>query len=95
MRAEHSGENNGMPKSAIELAKLAIAFEKAHAVYFPASAHDMAELGSKILAEEGVPYWISPGGDSITCTKCRMTSRNPNDVVNRYCGFCHVFHNVE
>ncbi len=76
----------------IQLAKLAIAWEKAHAVYFPASAHEMAELGSKILAEVGVRYWIGPHGDSITCTKCRNTSNHPSDVAEHYCGFCHVFH---
>lgn len=76
----------------VRLAKLAIAFEQAHAVFFPAGAHEMAELGSEICAEAGVKYWISPMGHSITCTKCRKTSRNPNDIEKRYCGFCKVFH---
>jgi len=78
--------------ASVRLAKLAVAFERAHAVYFPASAHEMGELGSKILAEEGVRYWISPGGDSITCAECRLTGNNPNDVQQHYCGFCHMFH---
>jgi hypothetical protein len=82
-------------KASIELAKRAIAFERASAVYFPDPAKDMAELGSAVMAEEGVRYWISPGGDSITCTKCRLSSRNPHDVANRYCGSCHVFHDDE
>lgn len=79
-------------KPAIELAKRAIAGEKAFAVFFPDPAKEMAELASAVMAEEGVRYWISPGGDSITCTKCRMRSNHPHDVGNRYCGFCHVFH---
>lgn len=79
-------------KPAVELAKLAIAYERATAVYFPDPAKDMAELASAVLTGEGVRYWIAPGGDSITCTKCRATSRNENDVVNRYCGNCHLFH---
>ena len=78
--------------AAIRLAKLAIAYEHALAVYFPDPAREMAELASEVLAAAGVKYWISPWGDSITCTKCRKTSHNPNDVKERYCGFCHVFH---
>lgn len=79
-------------KPAVKLAQLAIAYERATGVYFAAAALEMAELGSAVMAEEGVAYWISPGGDSITCTKCRHTSWSPNDVEQRYCGFCHVFH---
>jgi hypothetical protein len=79
-------------KPAVKLAQLAIAFEQAHAVFFPASAVEMADLASAVMAEEGIGFWISPHADSITCTKCRRTSRNPHDVANRYCGFCHEFH---
>lgn len=78
----------------IELAKLAVAWEKAHAVYFPASAKDMAEIGAAILKEEGIQYWISPRGDAITCVECRMTSFNKNDVASLYCGHCHRFHTL-
>jgi hypothetical protein len=81
-------------KPSVRLAKLAIAYERAFAVFFPSPAHEMADLASAVMAEEGVPYWISPYGDSITCTKCRHTSRNLNDIERRYCGFCHVFHEV-
>ena len=31
---------------------------------------------------------VSP---SITCPRCQMTSYNPNDVLNGYCGNCHDF----
>jgi len=31
---------------------------------------------------------------SITCPACGSTSHNPNDVVNRYCGRCHQFHDT-
>ena len=79
-------------KPAVKLAQLAIAFEQAHAVFFPAGAIEMAELGSAVMAEEGIGFWISPDGLGITCTKCRRSSRNPNDVAQRYCGFCHEFH---
>jgi hypothetical protein len=29
---------------------------------------------------------------SITCPSCSKTSYNPNDVRERYCGNCHLFH---
>lgn len=29
---------------------------------------------------------------SITCPQCGMVSYNPNDISNRYCGNCHLFH---
>lgn len=68
-----------MSFAAIQLAKLAIVFEQAHAVYFPSSAHDMAAIASAVLLESGVEYFLSIHGDSITCTKCRKASRNPNE----------------
>jgi hypothetical protein len=30
--------------------------------------------------------------DAITCPRCGMTSWNPNDVRERYCGNCHAYH---
>lgn len=29
---------------------------------------------------------------SITCPRCRLTSYHPSDIRERYCGFCHRFH---
>lgn len=29
---------------------------------------------------------------SITCPRCGAVSYNPNDIVQRYCGRCHQFH---
>lgn len=29
---------------------------------------------------------------AIKCKRCGLTSYNLNDVVNRYCGMCHQFH---
>lgn len=29
--------------------------------------------------------------DSITCPRCQMTSRHPNDIEQGYCGNCHDF----
>lgn len=28
---------------------------------------------------------------SITCPRCKMTSYNPNDILNKYCGSCCAF----
>lgn len=76
---------------AIRLAKLAIVYEKAHGVFFPSSAEEMAELGSQVLLAAGMRYFLSIDGRSIICAKCRNMSNNPNDVENRYCGACHEF----
>jgi hypothetical protein len=29
---------------------------------------------------------------AIICHCCGLGSSNPNDVLNRYCGFCHEYH---
>lgn len=29
---------------------------------------------------------------SITCPRCGKTSFNLGDIENRYCGYCHAFH---
>lgn len=79
-------------KAAVMLAIHVIAFSDAFAVYFPAPAKDLAEMATRTLADEGIEYWIAPGGTSITCVKCRLSSSNPHDVANRYCGACHEFH---
>jgi hypothetical protein len=78
-------------KDIIELAKHAVAFERAFAVYFPDPAKEMAELGRRVLLAQSLRYWISPDGRSITCVNCRMTSYNPHDVSEHYCGACHRF----
>jgi hypothetical protein len=40
-------------------------------------------------------YTITTDGRSITCKRCGMTSHNLNDVRNRYCGHCKLFHEDE
>jgi hypothetical protein len=37
-------------------------------------------------------YSVDLNGPSITCLKCGHTSHNPNDVRQKYCGFCKTFH---
>lgn len=38
---------------------------------------------------------VSADGRSITCHQCGRTSHHPDDVVARYCGHCHIFHDDE
>jgi hypothetical protein len=39
-------------------------------------------------------YELADNDTVIRCFRCGMVSHNPNDVVNRYCGNCHTFHEV-
>jgi hypothetical protein len=52
-------------------------------------------MSHKILAGatayEIVEEARAPGGKAIKHLACGRTSYNPNDVNERYCGFCHVF----
>lgn len=32
---------------------------------------------------------------SIACPRCGKTSHHPQDIAQRYCGFCHIFHDDE
>lgn len=56
-------------------------------------AVELPTLG--FLEVTGLPYWLSPDGNAITCGKCHRTSHNPNDVAQRYCGHCHEFRGDE
>jgi ribosomal protein L37E len=40
-------------------------------------------------------YTIAPDASWIRCHRCGRTSYNRNDVAQRYCGFCHRFHDDE
>ncbi len=37
-------------------------------------------------------YRIVENGTAIQCLICGLTSHNPNDVREHYCGNCHIFH---
>jgi len=43
------------------------------------------EKNYKIKFSDGKP-------SSIVCGTCEMESYNPNDIKNKYCGNCHIFH---
>jgi hypothetical protein len=37
-------------------------------------------------------YELLDEGRTIRCLRCNLTSHNPNDVEQRYCGHCTLFH---
>lgn len=37
-------------------------------------------------------YRLLENGSAIWCVKCGFISFNPNDVAQRYCALCKVFH---
>jgi hypothetical protein len=49
-----------------------------------------------IVSGEGDSYDlvrdIGSGVPGIRCRTCKRVSYHPQDVANRYCGFCHKFH---
>jgi hypothetical protein len=48
------------------------------------------------IVANGANYLIvcdtATGNKAIFCRHCRLTSYNPYDVENRFCGRCRVFH---
>lgn len=38
-------------------------------------------------------YTISLSGRTITCNRCGLSSHNKNDISNKYCNYCHIYHN--
>lgn len=89
------------PKSSEDPAAVELA---THALYFarhymqetnPGLAGHLFELAQNYLRAQGVRYWIPPGGGTITCVTCGMTSHNPNDIAHLYCGHCKKFHGDE
>lgn len=52
----------------------------------------MEKIGEMARLLGAKTYRIGEDGKSITCLKCFKTSYHPEDVMERYCGACHVFH---
>lgn len=48
-----------------------------------------AALHAQKQRDETPPPPPKPKEPSITCPECRMTSYNPNDIKQGYCGNCH------
>lgn len=56
-----------------------------------------AEERRKALEEAGcctytLLYFSNGEINSIFCLCCGRESINPNDIAQRYCGYCHTFH---
>ena len=49
-------------------------------------------FSTKEVAAKSQGYTINKGGKSITCHTCERTSYSQMDVKNKYCGFCHNYH---
>jgi ribosomal protein S27AE len=54
-------------------------------------ARPAAKPESEAPKEEDRSYDLI-ANDAIRCRRCGMTSYNPNDISQRYCGRCHQFH---
>ena len=52
----------------------------------------MTPLEQKISEPYRIIIDPGSGRKAITCNTCGKTSHHPQDVVQRYCGYCHRFH---
>jgi len=53
----------------------------------------LALLGIALEQPRGqATFTIAADGRAITCLLCGKTSYNPQDVAQRYCGHCKLFH---
>lgn len=52
-------------------------------------------MNEKIFNYTGSSYLILYDGLAILCLVCGLISYNPNDVKEKYCGHCHIFHEVK
>lgn len=55
---------------------------------------ERANLRRKAMLEADVSTYETLGQESpaIVCLCCGFTSSNPNDIAQRYCSFCKVWH---
>jgi hypothetical protein len=71
---------------------------KLHGVMFDGTVETRCPSGrARTTLELRRGYLIIEGGTqtgatSITCFTCGRTSYHPDDVRQRFCGHCHVFH---
>lgn len=69
-----------------EPVKYAIELRGADVIYHPID--ELEPLGPEPTCV------IASDGQSIECLVCGRISHNPDDVANRYCGYCHAFHPI-
>lgn len=50
-----------------------------------------ARIEAALTPADG-PYTVLDHGHCIRCNTCGKVSWNTNDVIHRYCGHCHKFH---
>lgn len=57
-------------------------------------ADEIADYKTALRVAYPEEYEKAFGADSITCPQCGRTSHNPNDVREKYCGYCHQYHDT-
>lgn len=60
-----------------------------------AELFEQAEKRRAVLVAGGCStYTLGTKGDApaIVCLCCGLGSSNPNDIEQKYCGFCHAWH---
>ena len=63
------------------------------AVAAPRGCFGRHRAAARCNRNSGVPMrWARAEAEAIFCRCCGMTSCNPTDVAERYCGYCGVFH---
>ena len=73
------------------LAKINAACEVARLAF--AAGDNVTAIAAITLAAQLVHLAkTSAGRERITCPRCGMTSYHPEDVRQRYCAGCHIFH---
>jgi len=78
------GRLTGLPLSHFATAELVA---RAHEAGF-VNLWDYIDALEWAISEEGIWHHVKPAG-SYTCPRCGMTSYNPNDARESYCGNCH------
>ena len=47
-----------------------------------------------VVKSEGYEVVFENGQKGIKCLKCHLISFNEHDIKHKYCGNCHVFHDL-
>jgi hypothetical protein len=81
---------------------LALVASRAELAHANISAHAARLVVRNVMADKPpgsaaewiarIDAFIAALPPSILCPHCKLISYQPEDVANRYCGHCHVFH---
>jgi ribosomal protein S27E len=77
----------------LELIRQLVFGMKEDKIFTSADKYILSRILSDFIKEYGKTLSVYPEPEmSIKCHICGKTSYNPNDVKNKYCGYCKVFH---